>query len=139
MADKKEIQTENEQRPPIEHKIVLPQKYVDGFLNILYYTGDFTLSLLRQIPYFIIGLLTFTKVYILKLFRIIASLLPKIAKPFSQLFFKIGRALRAIRIKSSAAYKSGGIKAMVKAFIRVIKEGVARKSGTLFVVRVVNL
>ena len=134
MADNQENLTEN-QRPPVEHKIVLPQKYIDALVNILYYTGDFTLSLLKQVPNFIIGILLFIKVYILKLVKIIASLLPKIAKPFSQLFFKIGRAIRAIRIKSSAAYKSGGVKAMIKAFIRVLKEGVARNRDAVIKLR----
>ena len=137
MAENKEKTAEKKKRPPIEKpKIDINfTKYTELVIKACYHTGDFTLSLLKQIPSLIISIFVLIKVGILKLFKIIADFAKKIARPFYLLFYKIGRMFRAGRIKAGAAYKSGGIKAMFKALLRVLREGIARNHNAFIKVR----
>jgi len=90
MAENKEKTAETKKRPPIEKpKIDINfTKYTELVIKACYHTGDFTLSLLKQIPSLIISIFVLIKVGILKLFKIIADFAKKIARPFYYCFTK---------------------------------------------------
>ena len=98
-----------------------------GFIEKLCFdTGSFTIDILKNVPILLAGLLLYLKLFIEVIFKGIAFISKKIAHPFVALFDKIRKANRAIRVKAKAAYKRGGIKAMISATIRVFKEGIER-------------
>lgn len=98
-----------------------------GFLEKLCLaTGSFTIDILKKFPLLLAGILLYIKLVAKACFKGIAFISKKIAYPFKSLFTKIGKAGRAIRVKSKAAYKRGGIKAMISAIIKVFKEGIER-------------
>ena len=126
MAEKTDLIEGQEKRPPTKSHVVIFEKILSLLQHICSDTGIFTLSVLKMLP----GLF-FTFFFVIwkgikKVGLMLGILGKKAAHPFIALFDKIRRAIRAIRIKSSAAYKSGGLKAMFKAVVRVFREGIER-------------
>ncbi len=122
----KEALKDTEKRPPLKKREILPSEIIKPMEQICFDTGVFTLSIIKKIPMFLSIALAFIWLGIKKFGLLIFGLLKSIANPFISLFDKLGRAIRAINTKSRAAYKRGGIKAMIKAAFRVIKEGIER-------------
>ena len=135
MAENTPSFNNTDKRTPIEKRSVNFEKYSKLFVKASYHIGEFTLSLLKQIPSYLLALLVLIRKAAVKLFKSVLKGLKKVAKPFYLLFYKTGRMFRAVRIKAGAAYKSGGIKAMLKAFKKVLKEGAERNRNALIKVR----
>ncbi|MBE6789434.1 MAG: M23 family metallopeptidase [Ruminococcaceae bacterium] len=135
MAENTDKIAESQKRPPVKKRVLISEKYTEPVLAVCYHTGDFTLSLLKQIPMFLVALLSLIKKAAGKFGKIVVKLLNKLAEPFIKLFDKIGRMMRAIKIKAGAAYKSGGLKEMFKAFMRVMREGIQRNHNAFVKVR----
>jgi len=108
---------------------------VKSLEDLCYSTGEFTLSLIVKTPWLlgIIGL--FIKQVFIRFIHLIKKAFAKVSKPFILLFDRIKRAIRAIRNKSAAAYKEGGIKAMFAAIMRVFREGFERNAQAAIKVR----
>ncbi len=98
-------------------------------------TGAFTLSLIFKIPSLFVIIFISIKDFLKKLASGIKFAASKVAKPFKDLFSKTAKAARAIRTKSTAAYKSGGIKEMFKVSIRVLSEGIERNRQAVIKLR----
>lgn len=135
MAENANEQMQNEKRPEVKKRFKIDEKYTEYALEACYHTGEFTLSLLKRIPSLLLAVLALAQVGLVKLYKIVIKLLKKVASPFSKLFYKTGRMLKALKTKASAAYKSGGITAMFKAFYRVLKEGTERNREAVIKVR----
>ena len=135
MAENTDKIAESQKRPPVKKRFLISEKYTEPVLAVCYHTGDFTLSLLKQIPMFLVVLLSLIKKAAGKFGKIVVKLLNKLAEPFIKLFDKIGRMMRAIKVKAGAAYKSGGLKEMFKAFMRVMREGIQRNHNAFVKVR----
>ena len=103
--------------------------------ELCFSTGEFTISLILKMPLLFAFLGSFIKKAFVGFFSLIKKAFAKIAKPFVLLFDKIRRAMRAIRLKASTAYKSGGIKAMLAATMRVFREGTQRNAQAVMKVR----
>lgn len=115
---------QDKKRPFIKKELI--EKYMEIIEKLCYDTGAFTLLLLTKIPDLIKIAVIFIKNNYKKFSLKTKTLFSLFSKKLSTLLYKIGCALRAIRVKSVAAYKRGGLKAMTKAVIRVLKEGVER-------------
>lgn len=126
MAESDKTVKDTEKRPPIKKRLYIPQNISEPLSKVCFDTGVFTLSIFKKIP--ILFTLAFIFIWegIKKLGLLFKALAVNISKPFISLFDKIKKAIRAINIKSRAAYKRGGFKAMLKAVIRVFKEGIER-------------
>ena len=135
MAENANEQMQNEKRPEVKKRFKIDEKYTEYALEACYHTGEFTLSLLKRIPSLLLAVLALAQVGLVKLYKIVIKLLKKVASPFSKLFYKTGRMLKAFKSKASAAYKSGGITAMFKALYRVLKEGTERNREAVIKVR----
>lgn len=135
MAENTDKIAESQKRPPVKKRVLISEKYTEPVLAVCYHTGDFTLSLLKQIPMFLVVLLSLIKKAAGKFGKIVVKLLNKLAEPFIKLFDKIGRMMRAIKVKAGTAYKSGGLKEMFKAFMRVMREGIQRNHNAFVKVR----
>lgn len=140
MADKTQntenlITEENSKRPPVEKKTVIDEKYVKLISDACYHIGDFTLSLACKIPVWLLMLLAFIKKVLLRASHIIVKTVRMTVEPFKKLFVKLSKMVYAIKTKAGAAYKEGGFKAMLKAFRRVIKEGIERNYNAYLKVR----
>lgn len=122
----KEALKDTEKRPPLKKREILPSEIIKPMEQICFDTGVFTSSIIKKIPMFLSIALAFIWLGIKKFGLLIFGLLKSIAHPFVALFDKTRRAIRAINTKSRAAYKRGGIRAMIKAAFRVIKEGIER-------------
>lgn len=126
MTENNEALKDTEKRPPLKKREILPSKIKQLMEQICFDTGVFALKVIKRIPMYLAVALSFIWGGIKKIGSLIGLLLFSIARPFIALFDKIGRAIRAINRKSRAAYKRGGIKAMFKAAVRVLKEGIER-------------
>lgn len=126
MTEKEEALKDTEKRPPVKKRINLPSKITKPMEQICFDTGVFTLKLVKQIPMYLAVACAFVLGGIKKFGLLIFGFLKSIAHPFVALFDKVGKAIRAINTKSRAAYKRGGIRAMFKAAVRVLKEGIER-------------
>lgn len=126
MTEEKEALKDTEKRPPLKKREILPSSITKPMEQICFDTGVFTLKLAKQVPLFLSAILVLIWSGIKKIGLLIKGLLEVIAHPFIALFDKVCRAIRAIKTKSAAAYKRGGIKAMIKATFRVFKEGIER-------------
>ncbi|MBQ8337653.1 MAG: peptidoglycan DD-metalloendopeptidase family protein [Oscillospiraceae bacterium] len=135
MAENANKQPESEKRPPVNKRNIIDPKYTEYALIACYHTGDFTLSLLKRIPSLLLAIFALIQVGIVKLYNVVVKVLKKVASPFSKLAYKTGRMIKAGKTKASAAYKSGGIKAMFKALYRVLKEGTERNREALIKMR----
>ena len=126
MTEREEALKDTEKRPPLKKREILPSKLTKPMEQVCFDTGVFTLGIIKKIPMYLSVALAFTRLGIKKIGLLISKLLKAIVHPFKALFNKTGRAIRAVKTKSRAAYKRGGIKAMVKATFRVFKEGIER-------------
>ncbi|MBQ1262865.1 MAG: G5 domain-containing protein, partial [Oscillospiraceae bacterium] len=135
MAQNANEQMEENKRPAVKKRITIDPKYTEYAIEACYHTGEFTLSLLKKVPSLALALLALLQLGFVKLYRIVIKALKKAAIPFSKLFYKTGRMLKAFRTKASAAYKSGGIIEMFKALYRVLKEGTERNREAMIKVR----
>lgn len=135
MAQNANEQMEENKRPAVKKRITIDPKYTEYAIEACYHTGEFTLSLLKKVPSLALALLALLQLGFVKLYKIVIKALKKAAIPFSKLFYKTGRMLKAFRTKASAAYKSGGIIEMFKALYRVLKEGTERNREAMIKVR----
>jgi len=126
---------QNEKRPPVEKKVIIPEKYVKIVSDACYHTGDFTLSLVKQIPVWFVALFILLKKGAVKTADIIVKIFKKLLEPFVKLFEKLGRMVKAIKTKAGTAYKEGGLKEMFKALVRVMREGIERNYNAYLKVR----
>ena len=124
MTEREEALKATEKRPPLKKRISLPSNISKPMEQICFDTGVFALGIIKKIPTYLAVAFAFILVGFRKIGLLILGLIRAIARPFIALFDKMGRAIRAIKTKSRAAYKRGGIKAMIKASLRVIKEGI---------------
>jgi len=61
MAENTDKIAESQKRPPVKKRVLISEKYTEPVLAVCYHTGDFTLSLLKQIPMFLVALLSLIK------------------------------------------------------------------------------
>ncbi len=127
--------TDTKRRQPKRDSRFDIDKILKTLEELCFSTGEFTLSLFVKIPWLFAFIGLFIKKAFVGFFNLIKKAFVKITNPFVLLFDRIRRAMRAIRLKASTAYKSGGIKAMFAAILRVFKEGFARNAQAVMKVR----
>lgn len=126
MAENNQQMQETEKRPPIKKRLVIPEKISKPLKSICFDIGVFTLTVFKKLPLYFVAAAMLLLKGIKKIGPAFKMLGAKISYPFIALFGKMRKAIRAIKIKSSAAYKRGGVKEMLKAVIRVFREGIER-------------
>ncbi len=126
MAENKENLKEAEKRPPVKNRFEFLEKIKEPLKPICFDIGVFTLTIFKKLPLLFIAAAQLAANGIKKLIPVFKTLGTKILHPFIALYGKICKAMRAIRLKAGAAYKRGGFKEMVKAVIRVFREGIER-------------
>ncbi len=126
MAEDKQNLNQTEKRPPVKKRAAISDKISKPLVPVCFEIGVFTLTVLEKLPLFFMAIASFILKGIKNLGSFIKISANKIAYPFIALFDKMRKAARAIKIKSRAAYRRGGVKEMLKAVIRVFKEGIER-------------
>lgn len=133
-SDNTEV-TENKSRQRKNDSRFDIDKIVKSLEDICLSTGEFTISLFTKAPWLLSVIGVFIKKVFIDFLHLLKKAFDKIAKPFIQLFDRIRRAIRAIRTKSSAAYKEGGVRMMLAATVQVFKEGFARNTQAVMKLR----
>ena len=127
--------TDTKRRQPKKDGRFDIDKILKTLEDLCFSTGEFTISLILKAPLLFALIGSYIKLAFVGLLNLINKGFAKIAKPFVLLFDKIGRAVRAIKLKASSAYRRGGIKAMFAAIMRVLKEGTQRNAQAVMKVR----
>lgn len=129
------LSNDSEAKRPEAKKVLKSSSLLSSLEELCFNTGAFTLSLVFKIPSLLIIIYTFIKDFLTKLAGGIVFVALKVAKPFKDLYSKSVKAAKAIKTKSSAAYKSGGIKEMFLVAVTVLKEGIERNKQAVIKLR----
>lgn len=113
-------------RQPSKKKFAGFSEVKEALMELCYHIGNFSISVLRQLPLLFLAAFAFFIRYVKRFFKAIGAALHRLRRPFSALFARLSNAQKVLRRKARAAYQSGGIGAMLKAALRVLREGIAR-------------